>query len=170
MPDSGGEHVDGGDEDAGIIVEVLLEVATKTNDGLGRISMTMDRHHRTSSIALSIRWELSSGLFRRSVFIQRSGDAFASNCLNNSTSSSFVLLVLSSFLLLLNLTSSCVTSNVYIAECLLLLSSSNYSSLCEHPIASLIHATIYLTSSSETYGPAGRQKPTLNKSSSTPFV
>lgn len=47
MPDSGGEHVDGGGEDAGVIVEVLLEVATKANDGLGRISMTMDRHHRT---------------------------------------------------------------------------------------------------------------------------
>lgn len=102
MPDSGGEHVDGGDEDAGIIVEVLLEVATKANDGLGKISMTMDRHHRTSSIALSIRWELSSGLFRRSVFIRRSGDAFASNCLNNSTLSSFILLVLRSFLLYLN--------------------------------------------------------------------
>ena len=48
--------------------------------------------------------------------------------------------------------------------------SSNYNSLCEHPIASLMHSTIYFTSSSVTYGPAGRQKPTLNKSSSTPFV
>lgn len=44
------------------------------------------------------------------------------------------------------------------------------SPIAYSPIASLMHSTIYLTSSSETYGPAGRQKPTLNKSSSTPFV
>ena len=37
-------------------------------------------------------------------------------------------------------------------------------------IASLMLSTIYFTSSSVTYGPAGRQKPTLNSASSTPFV
>ena len=37
-------------------------------------------------------------------------------------------------------------------------------------IASLILSTIYLTSSSVTYGPAGKQKPTLNSSSSMPLV
>ena len=37
-------------------------------------------------------------------------------------------------------------------------------------MASLMLSTIYFTSSSVTYGPAGRQKPTLNSASSTPFV
>ena len=37
-------------------------------------------------------------------------------------------------------------------------------------IASLMLSTIYLTSSSVTYGPAGRQKPTLKSSSSMPLV
>ena len=37
-------------------------------------------------------------------------------------------------------------------------------------IASLMLSTIYFTSSSVTHGPAGKQKPTLKSSSSTPFV
>ena len=37
-------------------------------------------------------------------------------------------------------------------------------------IASLIHSTIYFTSSSVTYGPAGRHIPTLNSASLTPFI
>ncbi len=57
VPDSGGdvedgdgaagEHVDGGGEDAGVIVEVLLEVTTQANNGLGGGAVTMDGHHRT---------------------------------------------------------------------------------------------------------------------------
>ena len=40
-----------------------------------------------------------------------------------------------------------------------------------HPtIPSLMHSTIYLTSSSVTYGPAGRHIPILKTSSSTPLV
>ena len=39
-----------------------------------------------------------------------------------------------------------------------------------YKIASLIFSTIYLTSSSVTHGPAGRQKPTLNIDSLTPLV
>ena len=35
---------------------------------------------------------------------------------------------------------------------------------------SFMHSTIYLTSSSFTYGPAGRHIPTLNRASDTPFT
>lgn len=38
------------------------------------------------------------------------------------------------------------------------------------PMASLMQSTMYLTSSSETIGPAGRQKPILKRSSSTLLV
>ena len=39
-----------------------------------------------------------------------------------------------------------------------------------YTIASFMHSTIYRTSSSVTYGPAGRQKPTLKISSDTPLI
>ena len=45
----------------------------------------------------------------------------------------------------------------------------NYFEIYYTSIASLIQSTMYLTSSSVTYGPAGRQKPTLKRDSDTPL-
>lgn len=46
----------------------------------------------------------------------------------------------------------------------------NLQSICDYMMASLIFSTMYLTSSSLTYGPLGRHMPTLNKDSETPLT